>query len=293
MSQPAAADLRALIGYEFTPFTFAYTPRDASLYALGIGCAANPLDAADLPFVYERHLTGFKVFPTFAVVFPSPMIAALLAGQVPGLSFDPMLLLHGEQELWLNGALPAAAVMTCAPVISAVYDKGKGALVVIDVPCTDADGVERARNRYSMFIRGLGGFGGERGASSDTPLPERPPDAIRSEQTQPNQALIYRLSGDDNPLHADPVMAGFAGFERPILHGLCTFGYAARAILRTFGGDDPGHFARMRARFTAPVFPGETLLTEMWDIGGGQIAARVRVAERDLVVLNQGVVDLR
>ncbi len=286
-------NLAALVGYAFEPFDFRYTERDASLYALSIGGASNPLDTSDLRFVYEQHADGFNVFPTFAVIFPSRMIDVLLSGGVPGLAFDPLMLLHGEQDTEIRAPLPTSGVVTCKPVISAIYDKGKGALVITDVPCYDENGTEIAFHRYSMYIRGLGGFGGERGASSEVNVPpDRAPDAVTSEQTMPNQALIYRLSGDTNPLHADPMRAAFAGFDRPILHGLCTFGYAARAVLRTFADNDAARFKRIRVRFAKHVFPGETLLTEMWDMGDGQIVFRVKVAERDEVVLSHAAVEL-
>ncbi len=286
-----AVDLDKIVGYAFEPITFEYTERDVSLYALGVGAPADPLDAQELQFVYELSGEGFKTLPTFAVLFPSRMIEVMLGGSLPGLTYNPMLLLHGEQYLEIRQALPTAGRITCTPKISAVYDKGSGALVIADVPCYDAaTGAEIAFNQSSLFIRGIGGFGGERGPSSGgNEPPEREPDAIIAERTSVNQALIYRLSGDHNPLHADPAVAGFAGFERPILHGLCSFGYAGRAILKRFCGSDPARFKSIKVRFVKHVFPGETLITELWQTAPDQITFRCTAAERDAIVLANAV----
>jgi 3-hydroxyacyl-CoA dehydrogenase/3a,7a,12a-trihydroxy-5b-cholest-24-enoyl-CoA hydratase len=191
--------------------------------------------------------------------------------------------------------LPTTATLTTHAHISQVYDKGSGALIMLDISTVDEEGEEVAFNQLSAFIRGLGGFGGERGpsGSAHTP-PERPPDAVVAQATQPNQALYYRLaSGDGNPLHADPQMAAIGGYDRPILHGLCTLGFAARAVLKTFGGNDPARFQSIRARFSQPVFPGETVMTEMWDEGDGRILFRSRVQERGgVAAITHAVIDL-
>jgi 3-hydroxyacyl-CoA dehydrogenase/3a,7a,12a-trihydroxy-5b-cholest-24-enoyl-CoA hydratase len=292
MTTPAyGVDLGQLLGYAFEPFTFHYAERDASLYALGIGCPSDPLDARELRFVYERSGEGFAVFPTFAVIFASQMIDRMLTGDLPGLRFDPTQLLHGEQFTQLDAPLPTSGAITCRPVISAVYDKGKGALVVADVPCFTDDGARVAFHQYSMYIRGIGGFGGERGTSVEIAAPERPPDAVVAQPTAPTQALLYRLSGDYNPLHADPLIAGLAGFPRPILHGLCTFGFAARAVLRTYGDHDPARFRSIRVRFAKPLFPGETLVTEMWR-EPERVIFRCLASERGEVVLNSAAVEI-
>lgn len=278
----APADLRPLIGYAFEPYPFTYTERDVCLYALGIGC---PLDGRELRFVYEQH-ADFAVFPTFAVIYASPMIETVLANRVPGLHFDPMLLLHGEQRTAVLAPLPTSGTIICKPVIADIYDKGKGALILIDAPCYASDGRQLVQQRFSFYIRGLGGYGGERGASIEahTP-PDRAPDATIRQATMPTQALIYRLSGDYNPLHADPAQASAAGFSQPILHGLATFGCAARHALLAFGAD-AARFRQMTARFAKPVFPGDTLITDLWDMGGGEIVLRTLTAERGEVVLS-------
>ena len=288
-----SVNVEQVVGYEFAPITFDYSERDVSLYALGVGAPADPLDQSELQFVYELSGEGFKVLPTFAVLFPSRMIDVLLSGSLAGITYNPMMLLHGEQYLEIRQPLPTSGRVTCKPKVSAVYDKGSGALVITDTPCYDASGTEIAFNQSAMFIRGIGGFGGERGSSgAANEPPERAPDAVAAEQTSPKQALIYRLSGDINPLHADPMMAALGGFEKPILHGLCSFGYAGRAVLKHFCGNDPARFKSIKVRFVKHVFPGETLVTEMWRISDNQVIFRCKAAERDSVVLANAVVTL-
>lgn len=292
MSAPAV-DPAQLLAYEFPPITFSYTPRDVSLYALGVGAPADPVDQDELRFVYERSGAGFRVLPTFGVLFPGALIDVLISGDLPGLKYNPMMLLHGEQYLEIKAPLPESAVITCRPRVKALYDKGSGALVVTGTPCYDESGREIVYTESSMFIRGVGGWGGDRGPSSDVNVPpEREPDAVITEQTSPKQALIYRLSGDINPLHADPMMAAMGGFEKPILHGLSSFGYAGRAVLKAFCGNDPARFKAIKVRFVKHVFPGETLRTEMWRDGDNRVIFRVKVVERDAVVLSNAAVEL-
>ena len=280
------------IGYEFAPVTTRYAAKDVSLYALSVGAAADALDAAELPFVYELSGDGFRPLPTFAVTFPFALLWQITA--VPGLRFNPALLLHGEQSLELHRPLPTEASVTHQARIADIYDKGSAALVLLDVTSTDEAGQTLAVNRSSLFIRGLGGFDGERGPSGGGPaLPDRAPDATYRQATTDNQALLYRLSsGDGNPLHADPAFAAAGGFARPILHGLCTFGFAGRAVLRAFAGNDPARFKSIKARFARHVFPGETIVTDMWADGSGRVLFQSKVAERDEVVLSNGVVEL-
>lgn len=285
-------ELEKVIGYRFNPVQTSFTERDVSLYGLSIGAGADPLDTADLQFVYELNGAGFYTFPTYAVTFPFSVMWQIL--DVPGLVFNPMMLLHGEQYLQLKRPLPTQATLTHHAHISQVYDKGSGALVILDIATVDEQGQEVAFNQLSAFIRGLGGFGGERGPSSKINVPpQREPDAVAVQATQPNQALIYRLaSGDGNPLHADPQMAAMGGFNRPILHGLCTFGFAARAVLRHFGGNDPARFRSIQARFSSHVFPGETVVTEMWRESESRVLFQCRVQEREGYVITNAAVEL-
>ena len=281
----AKQDLSTLVGHELAPTTFEYNERDVMLYALGVGAGADPLDSQALRFVYEHHPRGLAVLPTFAATFGYESMWQIRG--LPGLSFNPMMLLHGEQVTEVPEPLPPSATVVNRGHVAAVYDKGKGALFLLDVTSEDAEGRRLAFNRYSLFIRGLGGWGGERGPSGAVgETPEREPDATVAQEVPADQALLYRLSGDRNPLHADPQMAAVAGFERPILHGLCTLGFAARALLETVAGQEAGRFRRIRCRFARHLFPGETLITEIWREKKGRARFQSRVAEREEAVLS-------
>lgn len=282
-------DPAPLIGAALPAFSVAYSERDVALYALGVGAPANPADADELKFVYELSGAGFVALPTFSVIALSRMVETLLGG-LPGLRFNPLMLVHGEHAIRITRPTPTSGGFAVRPTIRAVYDKGSGALIVVEMRCDDVAGAEIAQHEASLFIRGLGGFGGERGVSAADLTPERPPDTAHEERTLPQQALLYRLSGDTNPLHADPALAALGGFDRPILHGLCTYGFAARALLKHGCGNDPSRFRSIRARFAKPVFPGETLRTEMW-LEGERMWFRVLAAERGEVVLSHGLAE--
>ncbi len=281
-----AIDYDHLINYDIPASEHTYTERDVMLYALGLGLGMNPVDRAELPFVYEKDL---KVLPTMCCVMGTP--GMWLAE--PDTGVDYFKVVHGEMGFTIHKPLPTSASLSARTRVTDIFDKGEGvgALIFQQREIVDLEsGDLLATANSTTFARGNGGFGGERGPRSAKVIPaDREPDEVCDLATLPQSALIYRLSGDYNPLHCDPDVAEKGGFDRPILHGLCTYGTAGHAILRTLCGYDPSRFTGMQARFSAPVFPGETIRTEIWRDGGdGKAAFRSRVVERDVVVLDQG-----
>jgi acyl dehydratase len=245
-----------------------YAERDVILYHLGIGAGADELD-----LVYERAPGGLTVCPTFAVVtVMEPMTALLSALNVPLGS-----ILHGEQAIRLERAIPSRGTFLTTATVPAVYDKGKAALMIVETTTTDGNGAPLFSTRASLFCQGMGGFGGEPGprAAARDISGDRPPEFALSAKTAGNQAALYRLSGDLNPLHIDPSAASRAGFPRPILHGLCTFGFVGRAVLRGICRNEAARLRELGVRFSAPVFPGETITTEGWNMGQGTWHLRV------------------
>ncbi|MCY4466474.1 MAG: MaoC/PaaZ C-terminal domain-containing protein [Chloroflexi bacterium] len=291
MPTPSLEQVAAAIGMELPTLRFRYSQRDAVLYALGIGAPSDPLDADELRSVYELS-PDFQVFPTFAVLFSKDLISQLMSGCIAGIQYEPMMLLHGEQELDLHRPLPPSASVISRLRIAEIYDKGSGALIIFAVESATEAGQKLASARISVFIRGIGGFGGQRGETVKLPPPARPPDIVHEEATRPSQALLYRLTGDANPLHADPAMAARGGYHAPILHGLCTFGFAARALINHCCANDASRLRSIRARFRQHVFPGETLITEIWSLPAGEIRFQTRSKERAAVVLSHAVARL-
>lgn len=281
------------IGLELQPLVYSYTERDVALYALGIGAPAHPLDQEELKFVYERSNRGFAVFPTFAVSYSRDLIHRFLSGNLAGIAFNPMMLVHGEQALELLRPLPPRATVRTSLRISQIYDKGSGMLLIIEGESVDESEQRLAFSRSSVFIRGLGDFGGDRGPSTQVESPSAAPDIAHDEKTSESQALLYRLSGDVNPLHADPEMAAVGNYAKPILQGLCTYGFAARAILKHFCANEPRRLASLAARFSHHVFPGETLQTEIWSLDERELRFQTRALERNAVVLSNGRARLR
>ncbi len=269
-----SVDLSA-VGKQLPATQFTYTERDVMLYALGVGAGTD-----ELQFTYERDL---KVLPTFGVIPAFPALAALGTA----MSVNPMMVLHGEQRIELHASLPTYGTLTTTPTIRAIYDKGKGALLVVDAETRDTKGVLLCTNTFSAFARGEGGFGGDRGPSGPKNVPpERAPDTVVEMVTLPQQALLYRLSGDMNPLHADPDFAKMGGYDRPILHGLCSFGHVGRAVLRSYCGNDPRKLKALEVRFAGVVFPGETIVTEMWKVGDGEVILQAKAKERGEVTIS-------
>ena len=273
----------AVIGKELPSLESMVTPKDVMLYALGVGAGADP---DELKFVYE---SGLQTLPTFGVIPSFPTLMNFV--YMDGVEVDLVMLLHGEQYLEIRKQpIPTEGKFVSKPKVTAVYDKGKGALVELDVETVDAGGNTVFFNKYALFVRGEGGFGGEKSPAPGNEPPEREPDKVVEMKTLPQQALLYRLSGDRNALHADPAMAAMAGYDRPILHGLCTFGHAGRAVLGAYCDNDPAKFKAIKVRFSRHVFPGETIVTEMWEESPGKIVIRCKAAERDEYCLTNAAV---
>jgi len=286
-----------LLRWPLPPVTQAYTERDSALYALGLGIARrNPASVAELRYLYEGAEGGMAALPTMAGVLATGPFWM----QDPATGIDWQRLLHGEQRLQMHRPLPAAATVVGEHRVDAIFDKGadKGALMLLSRELFDqATGDKLATVGSTVFLRGNGGFGGHgEGAPAPQPVPaDRPPDHVVEHATRPEQALLYRLSGDLNPLHADPAVARAAGFERPILHGMCSYGIAGWALVEALCGGEASRLTRLDLRFAHPVFPGETLVTEIWLTGPGRAALRVRAPARAeakrQVVLEHGVAE--
>jgi NAD(P)-dependent dehydrogenase (short-subunit alcohol dehydrogenase family)/acyl dehydratase/predicted lipid carrier protein YhbT len=270
-----------------------YDERDLSLYALGVGAARDALDPTELPYVYELG-DAFQAVPTYAVM---PALNTFLdlardGRTLSGLHYGLDRILHGEQYTELLRPLPPKAKLRHVFRFKTAYDKAPNALVVLAVDTFDDDGDKLAYNEITLFVRGAGGWGGDRGPSADanTP-PARAPDAVIEEKTDASQALLYRLSGDWNPMHADPAFAKAFGFDKPILHGLCTYGFVARHVIRAFAGNDGRRFKSIKVRFADSVFPGETLVTRMWKGADGRVVFETRAKERDVVVIRNAAIE--
>ncbi len=273
-----------------------YDERDAALYGLSIGAAKDPTDTSDLQYVYEMHGDGFRVAPTFGVI-PALGVVMQMAKdgkQAPGMKFGFDRVLHGEQYTEVKRPLPPKAKLRHKLKVKDIFDKGKNAVVVNSITTYDAEtGEELVYNELSTFVRGAGGWGGDRGPTGEANVPpDRAPDAVITEKTDPNQALLYRLTGDWNPLHADPSFAQAFGFQKPILHGLCTFGFVARHAIKAFAKNDGRLFKSIKVRFADSVFPGETLKTEMWKESDTRIIVRCSAVEREKVVISNAAVEL-
>ena len=243
--------------FEFPEITFEVSKKDAMLYALGLGLGFDPLDEHQLRHVYEK---GLIVFPTMPVVLGStgPWFADA------GLDFTKLV--HGAQALQIERPVPLETPLTATSKVVGLFDRGaeKGAICEVERVISESEGAVVARQIATYALRGDGGFGGEAPPREDRTRPTAAPDAEIVLPTLPQSALIYRLSGDMNPLHADPERAKAVGFERPILHGLCTFGMMGRAVIDAFSPDNPDALASLSGRFSRPVYPGDTLKISLW-----------------------------
>ena len=282
--------------------TFTYGDKDVMLYALGIGLGADPMNETELPFVYER---GLKVVPTAATVLAAAggggrarAAAGDDAPNPPGFRVSQLnflMVVHGEQKVELHKPLPTSGTFTAEGRTVGAWDKGegKGAVVVNETTWTDEKGEKAVTLTGSMFARGDGGFGGPtEGQPEPHTVPTRSPDLSVDISTRPDQALLYRLNGDRNPLHADPEFARRAGFPRPILHGLCTYGLTCRAVLQAITDYDPEQILSHQVRFSSPVFPGELITVDLWR-DGKAISFEARVKDRGVTVIKNGLTVLR
>lgn len=248
------------VGSTSEPTESSWTSKDSLLYSVGIGAGTG-----DLAFATENSIdVTQRAYPTQAVVLGDASGAFANIG-----TFNPAMLVHGEQAITLHRELPVEGTVTTTGEVTAVWDKGKGAVIEVTSRSVTPDGEPLFDKVMSVFIRGEGGFGGDRGPSGrrNAPADGVGPDVEVTLATRPDQALLYRLSGDRNPLHSDPSFAKLAGFDRPILHGLCTYGFTGRALLAGLCDGDPARFGSMEGRFSSPVFPGESLTVRMWRDG--------------------------
>ncbi|MFP6564225.1 MAG: MaoC/PaaZ C-terminal domain-containing protein [Myxococcota bacterium] len=269
------------VGLEGEPLRRAWNSKDALLYAIGVGA-----DTEELAFTTENTKdTPQRVLPTMAVVLGGGGVPFGKLG-----TFNAALMLHGAQRIDLFGEIPAEGEIESTGRIAAIWDKGEGKAAVAEMVSESVDvatGKPLFRTTMTAFLRGEGGFGGERGPSPDWSRPDRAPDHQVHYKTRLDQPLVYRLSGDRNPLHSDPSFAKLGGFPRPILHGLCTYGFTGRALLHSLCGSDPARFRSMDARFSKPVMPGDDLEVSIW-VDGNQ--ALFQTENQDgVVVLDQGV----
>ena len=260
-----------ILGFEYPRVRRDYDERDTILYALGVGAGRR---GDELRFVYEQ---GLEALPTFPV---APPFGALMLME-EALGVDLATVLHGEQRLTLHRSVPASGHLDIRAYVSRLYDKGSGAIIETTAE-VEVDDLPVATAVYSSFVRGGGGFGGERGSGLAPPDVARPADHVLTETIPPTQAQLYRLSGDVNPLHVDPAVARAAGFGRPILHGLCTYGFAVRMAAQATGGA----VTRADARFTGVVFPGDELRVEVWELAPETTYARVTVPQRAAVAID-------
>lgn len=275
----------AAVGATGDPHRIAWTSTDALLYAVGIGAGAS-----DLAFSTENSIgVEQRVYPTFAVVAGRTSRGAGRSAMAQIGDYDFAQVVHGSQAVTLHRTIPVEGEAETVDRVVAMYDKGTAAVVVTEAETALLDGTPLWTTRSAIFIRNGGGFGGERGPSGARhEPPTREPDHITEMATHPDQAYVYRLSGDRNPLHSDPTTATSVGFPRPILHGLCTYGFTGRALLRALCDDDPARFRHVEGRFSAPVFAGERLTVRIWETGPGEAVFTTQVDDR--VVIDQGLV---
>ena len=256
---------------------FSWTSSDVLLYHLALGAGNPPTDPGELRYAYEKDL---QVLPTFASVAPTRHATEPPKVESPGISIDLQTVVHASQRVDVPGPIPTSGTATLSTRVIAVYDKGSAAVVVSESTASTPDGTLLWKDTSSIFARGSGGFGGDRGPANPAAPPDRAPDHVILTPTVPSQALLYRLLGDRNPLHCDPEFAAGAGFPAPILHGRCTYGVVCKAVIDSVLGGEVSRVAGYGVRFAGVVFPGETLRTSVWDEDGALVIATT-VDERD------------
>lgn len=279
-------DVDKAVGGELHGLSFSWSQDDVILYNLGVGAGNPPDDPAELKYAYEGDLVAV---PSFGTIPPFAMMMNL--GSVEGIDIDLTRVLHGDQTLTIHGPIPTSGKVSQSGRVVDVFDKGRGALIVLEVVSVlEKTGETLFTNRSGIYVRGEGGFGGVSGPSAGNAVPDRAPDTVVESRVLPQQALLYRMSsGDKNPLHADPAFAAMAGFDRPILHGLCTYGVVLKAVTETVLGGEPERVRSYKARFTGHVFPGETLVTRIW-VESGVYLVETETKDRGKTVLANGAV---
>lgn len=278
------------VGADLGKTEFAWTSTDVLLYHLAVGAGGHPTEQYELQYVLEDRL---RVLPTFGVVAPNFRMFEPPAVSFPGIDIDLSKVLHGTQSITVHARLPTAGRATARSRIADVWDKGKAAVIVQESEVVDLAGAPLWTTTSGIFARGEGGFGGSRGPALRLPPPEGQPDEVLEVPTLPQQALLYRLCGDRNPLHADPEFAEKAGFDRPILHGLCTYGMVCKAIVDEMLAGDVTAVGSFSARFSGVVFPGETLRVRIWEVEKGYQATTTSINRLDEVVLDETLLSVR
>jgi len=275
-------DPAVAIGADLGETRFSWTSSDVLLYHLALGAGASPTDPAELPYVLEDRL---RVLPTFGVVAPGFRTFEPPAVRFPGIDIDLSKVLHGTQSITVSGPVPASGEAVARSRIADVWDKEKAAVIIQETTVTSAAGDPLWTTSSAIFARGEGGFGGHRGPATAVEVPDRGPDKVLEVPVLPQQALLYRLCGDRNPLHADPVFAARAGFERPILHGLCTYGMVCKSVVDSMLAGDVTRVASFATKFAGVVYPGETLRVRVWRTDTGYTVTATAADRDDAPVL--------
>ncbi|RDI47192.1 MaoC/PaaZ C-terminal domain-containing protein [Nocardia mexicana] len=270
-------DPKVALGAALPELEFAWTPSDVQLYHLGLGAGARWTDTGELRYLDDR---APQVLPTFATVAPTLGVTEPPKVSFPGVEIDLAKVVHGSQEVVAHKPIPATGKAKSTGRISEIWDKGSAAVVVQETTVTDSDGDPLWTARSSIFAKGEGGFGGERGPSNKSELPDRAPDFDVTTPTLPQQALLYRMCGDRNPLHSDPGFARAAGFPNPILHGLCTYGLVCKNAVDTVLNSDAARVTGFRARFAGVLYPGETIRSRIW-LEGNELTIAATVVNRE------------